>query len=387
MRGLIAVQVAFCFVVLLAAGLFVTTFERLENQPTGFSAQRILNVESVTKTPQSPDLWEQVAEHLRTVPGVEKVALIGWPLMSGESATGNISVNGAAPSNVFSDFVTISPGWANVMRVPLLDGRDFRPGDVNPAVAIVNQAFANQYFNGEDPVGKWFERVDPAGGRSHVQIVGLIANARSRDRLRLAIRPTVYVPFSSADANGALKPTARGTFVVRTVGTNPLSLAAALRREVASARPGFRAQDMRTQIELDQSDTVRERLLAMLATFFGVVAVLLAGFGLYGVLDYFVIQRRREIGIRIAIGARSTDIVRRVSVEGFVAVFLGALAGLAIGMASVRYVQSILFQTRLTDASILALPALTIFTAALLAALPAAIRAARTDPVKMLRAE
>jgi ABC-type antimicrobial peptide transport system permease subunit len=117
------------------------------------------------------------------------------------------------------------------------------------------------------------------------------------------------------------------------------------------------------------------------------VALLLAGVGLYGVLDYSVVQRRREIGIRIAIGARSGDIVRRVGVEGLAMVLLGAAGGLAIGIASVRYVESLLYQVRLTDFSILALPSLTIFTVALLATLPAVFRAVRTDPVKMLRTE
>jgi predicted permease len=387
MRSLIAVQVAFCVVVHLAAGLFVTTFKRLSNQPTGFSSERILNIEAVTSSPQSPVLWEQVAEHVRSIPGIEKVALIGWPLMSGESAVGNISVNGATPGDIFSDFVTISPGWADLMRIPLLGGRDFRPTDVNPVQAIVNQAFAKQYFNGEDPVGKWFDRVEPAGGRFHFQIVGFIRNARSRDRLRWPIRPTVYIPFPSVDAGGALRPVGRGTFVIRTAAANPLALAGTLRKEVAQARPGFRVRDIRTQVELNQTDTFRERLLAMLASFFAIVALLLAGVGLYGVLDYSVLQRRREIGIRIAIGAQSGDIVRRVSVEALAMVMAGAIAGLAGGMASMRYVESLLFQVRLTDVSILALPSLTIFVAALLAALPAVIRAARTDPVRMLRTE
>jgi hypothetical protein len=353
----------------------------------GFSSERIVNVEAVTSSPQSSVLWDQVAEHLRSLPGIEKVALIGWPLMSGESAVGNISVDGAPPSDVNADFVTISTGWADLMRIPLLDGRDFRPGDVYPAVAIVNELFAKQYFNGENPVGRWFDRVEPGGGRSHVQIVGLIRDARSRDRLRWAIRPTVYIPFPSVDAGGAMRPAGRGTFVVRTASQNPLALGAILRKEVANARPGFRVRDIHTQVELNQTDTVRERLLAMIASFFAAVAILLAGVGLYGVLDYSVLQRRREIGIRIAIGAQSGDIVRRVSVEAFAMVALGAGVGLAIGMASVRYVQSLLYQVRLTDFSILALPSLTILTAALLASLPAVIRAVRTDPVNMLRTE
>ena len=387
MRSLIAVQVAFCFVVHLAAGLFVITFERLVNQPTGFSADRVLNLEAVTSTPQSPVLWEQVAVHLRATPGVEKVALIAWPLMSGESAVGSISRNGAPASDVFSDFVTVSPGWADLMRIPLLSGRDFHPGDVNPAVAIVNQTFARQYLNGEDPVGEWFDSVDPIGRRTHFQIIGLIRDARSRDRLRVPIRPTVYVPFSAVDAAGAPRPTGRGTFVVRTAAENPLALAATLRREVAAARPGFRVRDIRTQAELNRTDTFRERLLAILASFFAVVALLLAGVGLYGVLDYSVLQRRREIGIRIAIGAPSLDIVRRVTFEGFAMVTLGLLAGTVIAFGTVRYIASLLFQVRLTDFAVLALPSLAIFAASLLAVLPAVVRAARTDPVKMLRAQ
>ena len=102
MHALIAVQVAFCFLVLFVAGLFVATFDRLSNQPTGFSAERILNLETVTARPQPPVFWDQVAEHLRTVPGVETVALTGWPLMSGESAVGNISVERRAARARFS---------------------------------------------------------------------------------------------------------------------------------------------------------------------------------------------------------------------------------------------------------------------------------------------
>jgi predicted permease len=387
MRSLIAVQVAFCFVVHLAAGLFVATFERLSNQPTGFSSERILNLEAVTSRPQSPILWEQVAEHLRAVPGIEKVAMIGWPLMSGESAVGNISIDGAPPGDVFSDFVTISPGWADLMRIPLLGGRDFRATDVNPAVAIVNQAFAKQYFNAEDPVGKWFDRVEPAGGRSHIQVVGFIRDARSRDRMRWPIRPTAYIPFPSVDASGAFQPVARGTFVVRTASPNPLALASSLRKEVAQARPGFRVRQARTQLELNQEDTVKERLLAVLATFFAGVALLLAGVGLYGVLDYSVLQRRREIGIRMALGARPRDIVRGVTAEAFAMVLAGAVAGLGLGLSSVRYMESLFYQVRPTDLAMLALPSLTILAAALLAALPALLRAVRIDPAAMLRAE
>jgi predicted permease len=389
MHGLIALQIAFCFVVHFVAGLFVVSFERLSNQPTGFSAERIINLEAVTHRPQAPAFWDQVAEHLRGVPGVERVALTGWPLMSGESWTGSVSVNGALPTEVFSDFLRVSPGWIDTMRIPFIDGRDFRSSETYPTVAIVNEAFAKQYFGGANPIGKSFEseRVRFKSERMSFQIVGFIRDARSRDRLRLPIRPTAYVPFQAIDASGALQPIGRGTFVVRTSTTNPLALASILRQEVPRARSELHVSNIRTQEEIIQSNTVRERLLAMLALFFAIVALLLAGVGLYGVLDYSVLQRRREIGIRMAIGAQAGDIARRVTFDVFAMVAAGAVAGLALGMASVRYIETLLYEVKATDVTMLALPSLTIVAAALLAALPAVIRAVRIDPVAMLRAE
>jgi putative ABC transport system permease protein len=125
----------------------------------------------------------------------------------------------------------------------------------------------------------------------------------------------------------------------------------------------------------------------MLAFFFGVVALLLAGLGLYGVLDYSVLQRRCEIGIRMAIGAQSGDIARRVTKEVFLMVFAGALAGLTLGIASTRYIESMLYQVKPTDLAMLVLPSFTILAAALLAAFPAVIRAVRIDPATIMRAE
>jgi ABC-type antimicrobial peptide transport system permease subunit len=205
--------------------------------------------------------------------------------------------------------------------------------------------------------------------------------------MRLPIRPTAYIPFTSVDGKGVLQPKGRGTFVVRTASANPLALASTLRTEVARARSEFRVSNVRTQTELDESATIRERLLAVLALFFAVVAQLLAAIGLYGVMDYGVLQRRREIGIRMAIGAQASDIARRVTLESFSWVLAGALAGLVVGMASARYLAALLFQVKPTDAAVLGLPAVTIVAAALVAAVPAVIHAVRIDPVSMLRAD
>ena len=164
----------------------------------------------------------------------------------------------------------------------------------------------------------------------------------------------------------------------------PISI---LRQEVPRARPELFVDNIRTQTEIDQSRTVRERLLARLALFFALVALLLAGVGLYGVLDYAVLQRRREIGIRMAIGAPAGHIARLVTGEIFAMVLVGAAAGVALGMASVRYIEALLYQVKAGDPAMLALPACTILAAALLAALPAVLHAVRIDPAATLRAE
>ena len=379
MHALIAIQVAFCFVVYLSAGLFVTTFDRLANQSTGFSSERLLLLNIAARRPQPPAIWDQVSERLRATPGVEKVALAAWPLLSGNGMNGLIWANGA-PTEVLVYFLSVSPGWTETMGIPLIDGRDLRPGETYPSVALVNEAFVRQCFGGQNPIGKYFEKETGNGAtRDRFQVVGLVRDARYRN-MREPITPTAYVPFHS-------DPTASGTFIVRTSSPNPLALASILRRVVPNARPEFRVSNIRTQQELNQQHTVRERLLAMLALFFALVALLLGGIGLYGVLDYSVLQRRREIGIRIAIGAPAGDIARRVTADVFYMVLTGAVAGLTLGLLSMRYIHTLLYGVKATDPGMLALPALTILAATLLAALPAVIRALRIDPVAMLRSE
>jgi len=385
MHMLVALQVAFCFVVHFVAGLFAATFDSLSHQPVGFSAERILNLETVTFRPQPTAYWDQVTEHLRGVPGVQAAALTIWPLMSGESNVTPILIHGV-PAKMMSDVLNITPGWTQAMRIPLLDGRDFRAGDSSPTVAMVNQAFSKQYLNGGDPVGQSFQ-MESSGRTITVAIVGFVADARSRDNVRLPIRPIAYFPFQAAGPDGALQPAARGTFVVRTSSANPLALASILRQEVPRARPEFRVNNIRTQVEIIESHTVRERMLAMLGMFFAAVALLLAGVGLYGVLDYSVQQRRREIGIRMAIGAQAGDIARRMTAEVFGMVAAGAVGGLVLGLTSMRFIESLLFEVRATDAGRLAIPSATILAVALVAAAPAVIRAVRIDPVTALRSE
>jgi ABC-type antimicrobial peptide transport system permease subunit len=174
---------------------------------------------------------------------------------------------------------------------------------------------------------------------------------------------------------------------VKTASANPLALAPVLRREVSQARSELRVSNVRTQEEIIDGQTIRERLLAMLALFFAGVALLLAGIGLYGVLNYSVLQRHREIGIRLAIGAPRANIARLLTAEMLLIVTIGAASGMGIGLVSARYVQSLLFHVEASDPVMLALPSLTIVIVVLFATLPAIARALRIDPAEILRSE
>lgn len=387
MHVLSMTQVAFCFAVVLIAGLFLRSFDQLSHVPLGYSPARIVNLEAVTHRPQLPVYWEQAADRLRAVRGVESVSLCAWPLMSGETAVSAIATHGTA-SNVFADRFMVSAGWFDEMKIPLLSGRDFRPGEAMPGSAIINQSFVRQFFTNEIPLGQSFDVLDGRGQATPVQVVGVVADARYRDNLRIPIRPTFYVPYQAAAANGGQLPVGRGTFVVRTAAdVNSLSLAGLLRKEVSLARPEIRVSNIRTQDEIVQSKTVRERLLSMLALFFAGVALVLAAVGLYGVLDYSVLQRRREIGIRIALGAQGRHIATEVTFVTFAMVALGAGLGLGAGVVSVRYIQSILYRVSAADPAILLIPSLVITAVSIAAAAPAVFRARRIDPVEMLKAD
>jgi predicted permease len=384
MRGAIAVQVTFCFFVLLLSSLFVATFERLSLKPLGFSTDRLLLLDTVAQKGQPPAAWDQTADAIRNIPGVESSATSIWPLLQGVITNSFISINGAAPGPSPAFFLNVTPGWLETMQIPIVQGRDFRPEDTSPGEAIVSETFARTFFPGQDPIGKTFKR-DVDQGPLY-RIVALVPDT-PYSKLRDPMLPVAYTPFQLVDENGLPRPISSGTFVVRTAAANPFALAGTLRQAIAQRHNGLRVSNVRTQAELVRDQTLRERLLAMLAVFFSVVTLLLAGIGLYGVLNYSVLQRRREIGIRLAIGSPRGAIVRLVTFDVFAMIALGECAGIALGLVAARYVETLFYQVKSTDKDMLALPSCAFLLTALVATLPAVIRALRTDPTEILRTE
>ena len=383
MRGAIALQVAFCFLVLFLSSLFVTSFQRLQNRPLGFSTDRLLLLQTVAGKGQLPAVWNQTAEALGAAPGVDSVAIAGWPLLGRIKINSDISINNAPPSPTPAFFLNVSPGWLATMKIPLVSGRDFLAQDTSPGAAIVNESFVQTFFPGQDPIGRTFER---GANQPLNTIVGVTPDVPDHD-LREPNRAVFYVPFDAVDDQSAPKAVSFATFAIHTEAQNPLALADSLRRLIAERHNGLRVSNVTTQLDLVRDQTIRERLIAMLAAFFAAVALLLAGIGLYAVLNYSVLQRRREIGIRIAIGASRAGIVRVVTLDVFLMIALGGCAGVALGLGAARYVASLFYQVKATDADMIALPTCALLLTALVATLPAVLRALRTDPTEILRSE
>ena len=383
MRGAIALQVAFCFLVLFLSSLFVASLHRLQSRPLGFSTDRLLLLESVAGKGQLPVVWNQTAEALRGVPGVSSVAISRWPLLGRIAINSVISINGEPPSPTPAFFLSVTPGWLSTMKIPLLSGRDFRPEDTSPGSAIVNETFVKTFFPGQDPLGRTFQR---GVHEPLYKIVGVTPDAPYRE-LREPSRAVFYIPFNEIDRASVPGAVDFATFTIHTSAEDTLALANTLRQFIEQRHNGIRVSNITTQLDLWRDQTIRERLLAMLAAFFAAVALLLAGVGLYAVLNYSVLQRRREIGIRMAIGSTRAGIVRIVTLDVFRMIAIGSCAGIALGVGAARSVASLFYQVKATDTDILALPASALLLTAAIATLPAVLRALRTNPTEILRAE
>jgi predicted permease len=387
MNALVGAQVAFCFLVHFVAGMFVASFERLSNQPTGYRAEQLLAMEVAGKEKQPESTWEEAARQLAQVGGVKSVARASWAPMNGNVSSEFVWANGTAPDiKIIPYTLGVGPNWFNTVGIALLSGRDFRPSDSSPGVVVVNQEFARIYFNGKNPVGQFMETEGSKGVRVRHEIVGLVRDSRYKD-MREPIRPIVYKSIRWVDEKGEAYKSTWGTFMIRVDGPDPMALGQLLRQQLRQSQPALRVSVLQPQMDYVRTHTIRERLLATLSLFFAGVALLLAAVGLYGVLEYSVLQRRREIGIRLALGARADDIIRRVTAEVFAMLGLGAATGMLFGFLSEKYVETLLYQVKTTDPGIVALPLATILLTAALAAAPPVLRALRIDPAAMLRAD
>jgi predicted permease len=396
LRPVLAAQVGFSFVVLFVAGLLLISFAKLTSVELGFSKNVLLfNMDlrgpgsggpgprgGVGLGAQARALQGELLDRLRRFPGVQAAGTSLFALMGGATTpiiSPPVRFPGRAAEAIRPRFLAVSPGFFATMQIPLLSGREFAAPDITPGVptaVIVNQTFARQFFPGEDALGKRFERmVDDDGNYGAQEIVGVVRDSKYNN-LREAAAPTVYQPAGGVGS----------TVEVRTAG-NPLAIAAALRQGIERVDASLRVTGMTLESTRIDETILQERMLALLGGFFALVAVVLAAVGLHGVLSYAVVRRTKEIGIRLALGAPVSSVVRTVTGDIAVAVAIGVAGGLAGGLALARSLASLLFEVKPSDFGSVALPLASLLLASAAAAIPPAMRAARVDPMEALRYE
>ncbi|HLJ48164.1 MAG TPA: ABC transporter permease [Bryobacteraceae bacterium] len=383
LRWMLVAQIGFSVAVLFLSGLLLISFRKLTSVDLGFVSQNVVLFDLAPRDPQAHrrNSGAQLLEHIRQVPGVESASLTQQRPIGGDMVwimSPIIRWPGRATETVRPREVPVSAGFFEAMRIRRIAGRDFLPEEIasDSASVIVNQAFVNQYLRGRNPIGETFEKLSDNPEPMRQRIVGVVGNIRYNN-LRETERPSIYTPLR--DAAGA-------TLNVR-AGVNVAELSPRLRKEIELADPSLRvAGSILLSSQIDNT-LIRERLLAFLAGFFSVVALLLAGIGLYGVVNYSAVRRTREIGIRIALGATWGSVVRLMVYDTALAVGAGAVVGVACGLGLARYLASQVFDVKPTDFWSVAAPLACIFAAAAIAVLPPAMRAAGADPMTALRHE
>ncbi|HTB10905.1 MAG TPA: ABC transporter permease [Bryobacteraceae bacterium] len=384
-RILVVTQVALSLVLLVGALLFVGSLRNLMSVNAGFRQDGILVANLGFESLNIPkdrrvEYRRQLVEKIRAIPGVVSAAHARIVPLSGSGWNQMIFIDGKKKGG--SSLTRVMPGYFATLNTPLVAGRDFDSHDVlgGVQVAVVNEAFVKKYFDGANPVGKRFNFEGDKGQVPPVfEVVGVVKNTKYYE-LREDFKPIAFFPESQED-----RPNQYANVVVR--ADMPLAaLVAAIKRSIAEVSPSIDVDfhPFKTQI-LD--GLLRERLMATLSGFFGALAALLAVIGLYGVISYMVARRTNEIGIRMALGADGSGIVKLILREAILLLVIGLVVGTALAMAAARTAASMLFGLKPYDPTTLAFAISALAVVALAASYIPARRAAGVDPMVALREE
>ena len=382
-RALVGAQVAFCCLLVFVAGLFLRSFQRLAGVDIGFEARNLTLLELELTGAEGPaaktlPIWLQLQKEAAAAPGVERSALSAFGLFTMNMMSTNIRLPGTSAILESVPMLPVSPGFLSAMGIGLLAGRDLREQDLaSPAgVALVNQAFVRRFLSGRPPLGRRVEYAADQGHFLSFEVVGVVGDARYGS-VRDPAPPTAYLPFTGGSWR---------TLVLRS-RQDRHALARLMDASARRLHPGLRVTEIHSQEQLVNDALARERLLAVLSSFFSTVSLLLAAAGLYGVLSYLVAQRSREFGIRLALGSSRAALIALVLGESVWVTLAGVAAGLGAGVYLARYALVLLYQVTPTEAWSLAVPALALFAASLLAAVGPVWRATHVDAVLTLRDE
>jgi putative ABC transport system permease protein len=389
-KALVVGQIALSLVLVVGAGLLLGTFRRLATLDPGFEPRGVLLASldlgnAGYPEEELPRVKREILERLRATPGVESASASVFTPLSGGGWNGSVGVDGYIPTDprdaeVF--FNGVSDGFFATLGTRLLAGRDFDSGDVaaSQAVAIVNEAFMKKFFHGANPVGRRVTIEGSTGDDEPLHVVGVVRDTPYRS-MRDAGEPLVFVPLSQLD--GPDRPWLE--LELRSRGTAS-SLIRTVTAAVGQVNGNISIRYRTLEAQLDAS-LARERLLAMLSSLFGGLALLLAMVGLYGTMAYSVARRRNELGIRIALGAARTRVMRLVLGEAGWLVGAGLLLGGGLALATTHWAGPFLFGLTPADPATWAISALALAAVSAAACALPAWRAARLDPNMVLRAE
>ena len=389
-QGLVVCQIGLSLLAVILAGLFLRTIWNLQAVGLGYPKEKLLlitvdGVRAAYKGPQLVNLWRDLNARLQALPGVQAVSYSINGLFSGDEADDEIAVEGFTPQNEdekISRFDMVGPGYFSTLGVLLLRGREFGLPDglSTPHVAVINEAFANRFFAGRNPIGRHITE-DPDNQKNVMEVVGVAANVRDH-ALRGDVPPRFYVPGDQ----GMGGPNEWATFEVRTTG-DPTHMLDAVRKTIVSADPNLYPTKEHLLVESLESSMSQPRMIARLCVVFGAVGLVLAAGGFYGVLSYSIARRTNEIGIRMALGAGPGQVIGMVLRETGIMLAIGAVVGIALTFASARLIAGRLYGLSTLDPlTILSAIGLFAVVGAIAALIPAA-RAARVNPITALRYE
>ena len=390
-QGLVVGEMALALTLLIGTGLMLRAFWKLQEVQAGFDPTNVMTMQvalpdSTYRGLQVRDFWTRLEAGLVALPGVQGAALASGLPPSYGSTHSDTQIEGFVPSpggpiqNV-EYYQSVSPGYFNTLRIRLLDGRFFdeRDGSEAPEVAIINQTMARTFWGNDSAVGR---RIRPSGTTNWCTVVGVIADAKNGG-LEKPTGTELYVPFAQNAGRGRSQ---RMSIAIRSSG-DPETMVTAVRKELARLDPTLPLARVRTLEDLVSNAQSRPKLLTLLLTLFGSVALVLATVGIYGVISYSVARQSKEFGVRMALGAQRGDVLGIVLGRGMLLAVIGIGIGLVGAVILTRFLSAMLFGVTPTDPITFLVVSLLLGVVAFLASYLPALRATRIDPMEALRSE